>query len=331
MEKQNFEITWDSLGRILVFLVVLFLIYAIKNVLVLLFSAVIIAAVCQPFVDYLHKKKIPRFLGASLVFGLFLVILGMFLWLVVPLVISQFRDFITNFNETITRIGSHNIFGQFIQQLIPDIKGAFDLLAKNAATVSNFVFSVFGGIFTVLTCLVLAFYLALEEGGAEKFFRAILPNKYENRLISIFDNSIKRIGHWFQGRILVSLILTLICWLGLYFLGVKYSATLGLLNGVLDIIPFVGPVFAGLIAFLVALTGSWPLVIWTILFLFIIHYLNNILFTPLIMGKTSGLNSLIVLIALLVGTQIAGLVGFILAIPAAIIVQEIFKGSGLAL
>lgn len=331
MEKQNFEITWSSLWRILIFLMVLFLIYAIKDILVLLFSAVVIAAVCQPFVDYLQKKKIPRFLGTSFVFGLVLAILGIFLWLVVPLTISQFSDFVVNFNETIARIGNHNIFGEFIRQLIPDIKSAFDLLEKNAATVSNFVFSVFGGIFTALTCLVLAFYLTLGEGGVVKFFRAILPNRYESRLISIFENSIKRIGHWFQGRILVSLILTAICWLGLYLLGVKYSATLGLLNGVLDIIPFVGPVFAGLIAFLVALTGSWPLVVWTILFLFIVHYLNNILFTPLIMGKTSGLNSLIVIISLLVGAQLAGLLGFILAIPAAIIVQEIFKGSGLEL
>lgn len=325
MEKKYLEISWNSLGRILIFIILLFLIFLIKDILILLFLAVVIAAVCQPFVDYLQKKKIPRFLGSSFIFILILAILGIFLWLVAPLVISQFGDFIANFDEIIAKIGSNNVFGEFIQQLIPNLKSAFELLTKNAATISNFAFSIFGGIFTVLTCLVLAFYLTLEEREAEKFFRAILPDKYENRIISIFDNSTRRIGRWFQGRILVSLILTLICWLGLYFLGVKYSATLGLLNGVLDIIPFIGPVFAGLIAAFVALTDSWLLVFWTILFLFIIHYLNNILFMPLIMEKTTGLNSLVVLIALLIGTQIAGFVGFILAIPAAIITQEIFK------
>jgi len=325
MEKKYFEISWNSLWRVLVFVISLFLIYLIKDILILLFLAVVIAAVCQPFVDYLHKKKIPRFLGSSFIFILILAILGIFLWLVIPLIISQFGDFIANFDEIIAKIGSNNVFGQFIQQLIPNFKSAFELLVKNAVTISNFAFSIFGGIFTVLTCLVLAFYLTLEEREAEKFFRAILPDKYENRIISIFDNSNRRIGHWFQGRVLISLILFLLCWLGLYFLGVKYSATLGLLNGVLDIIPFVGPVLAGLIAFFVALTGSWTLVIWTTLFLFIVHYLNNILFTPLIIGKTTGLNSLVVLIALLVGAQIAGFIGFILAIPAAIIIQEIFR------
>lgn len=325
MEKRYFEITWSSLGRILIFIILLFLIYLIKDILILLFLAVVIAAVCQPFVDYLHKKKIPRFLGSSFIFILLLAILSIFLWLVVPLIISQFGDFIANFDEIIAKIGSNNVFGEFVQQLIPNLKSAFELLTKNAAAISNFVFSIFGGIFTALTCLVLAFYLTLEDRAAEKFFRTILPNKYEDRIISIFDNSNRRIGHWFQGRVLISLILALLSWLGLYFMGVKYSGTLGLLTGVLDIIPIIGPVFAGLIAVFVALADSWLLVFWTILFLFIVNYLNNILFVPLIMGKTTGLNSLVVLIALLIGVQIAGFIGFVLAIPVAIIIQEIFK------
>ena len=327
MEKRYFEVTWASLWRILAFVLVLILLYSIREILILLVLAIVISSVCQPLVDFLQKKKISRFLATSFVFVLILGILGIFLWLVVPLIIFQFGNFVTNFNETINKIDSRNIFGEITQQLIINLKAAFDVLAKGATTILNLIFSIFGGIFLALTCLVLAFYLTLEERGVEKFFRSILPKNYENRLISIFEKSASRIGRWFQGRLLLSLIIGLFSWLGFYLFGVKYSGTLALLAAVLDIIPIIGPIFAGLIVFLVTLTDSWLLGVWVLLFFVILQQLEGILLAPLIMGKTTGLSPLVVLLALLIGAKIAGLIGFILAIPLAIIVQEIFEES----
>jgi len=327
MEKRYFEVTWASLWRILAFVLVLIFVYLIRDILILLVLAIVISSICQPLVDFLQKKKISRFLGTSFVFILILGISGIFLWLVIPLVISQFGNFIANFNETIIKIGSRNIFGEIIQQLIVNLKTALDVLTQGATTVFNLIFSIFGGIFSALTCLVLAFYFTLEEKGLEKFFRSILPKSYENRLIPIFEKSSSRIGHWFQGRLLLSLLIGLFSWLGFYLLGVKYSGTLVLLAAVLDIIPIIGPIFAGLIVFLVALTDSWLLGIWVILFFVILQQLEGILLAPLIMGKTTGLSPLVVFIALLIGAKIAGLIGFLLAIPLAIIVQEIFEES----
>ena len=327
MEKRYFEVTWGSLWRILAFVLVLIFLYSIREILILLVLAIVISSICQSLVDFLQKKKISRFLATSFVFILILGISGIFLWLVIPLVISQFGNFIANFNETIIKIGSRNIFGEIIQQLIVNLKTALDVLTKGATTVFNLIFSIFGGIFSALTCLVLAFYLTLKERGVEKFFRSIFPKTYENRLILIFEKSSSRIGRWFQGRLLLSLLIGLFSWLGFYLFGVKYSGTLALLAAVLDIIPIIGPIFAGLIVFLVTLTDSWLLGIWVVLFFIILQQLEGILLAPLIMGKTTGLPPLVVFIALLIGAKIAGLIGFILAIPLAIIVQEIFEES----
>ena len=294
MERRYLEITWASLWRILAFVLVLIVLYLIREILVLLVLAIIISAICQPFVDYLQKKKVARFLGTSFVFVLILIILGIFLWLVVPLVIFQFGHFIANFNETISKLGSHNFLTELIQQFIINLKAAFDVLAKGATTIFNLVFSIFGGIFLAITCLVLAFYLTLEEKGVENFFRTILPKSYENWIISILDKSIVRIGRWFQGRIILSTTMGLLTWLGLYLLGVKYSGTLALLVAVLGNIPLVGAIFAGLIAFLVALTESWLLAIWVIIFFVVLHQLEGILFIPLVMRKIAGLSPLVV-------------------------------------
>ncbi len=327
MEKRYFEITWASLWRILAFVLTLIGLYFIREIVILLALAIVISAICRPFVDYLSEKKVARFLGTSFVFILILAILGAFLWLVVPLIIYQFGNFITNFNETISRIGSHNILGELIQQFIINLKAAFDVLAKGATTVFNLIFSIFGGIFMAITCLVLAFYLTVEEKGIENFFRSILPESYEDRIVSILNKSTARIGRWFQGRIILSIIIGLFTWLGLYLLGVKYSGTLALLTAVLENIPLVGPIFAGAIVSLVALTDSWVLAIWVAIFSVIIQQIEGILFTPLIMKKMADLPPLVVLLAVLIGTQIAGLIGFLLAIPAAIFFQEIFEQS----
>ena len=327
MEKRYFDISWAGLWRIFAFFLILAVLYSIREIITLLILAVVISAICQPFVDYLQRKKISRLLGASLVFVLILAILGVFFWLVVPLIVFQFSNFVANFNETIAKIGSRNIFREIIQQLIVNLKTALDVLTQGATAIFNLVFSIFGGIFSALTCLVLAFYLTLEERGVEKFFRSILPKSYENRLISIFEKSSSRIGRWFQGRLLLSLIMGLFSWLGLYLLGVKYSGTLALLTAVLDVIPLMGPIFAGLIVFLVALTDSWLLGIWALLFFVILQQLEGVLLTPLIMRKTTGLSLLVVLLAFLIGIKIAGLIGFLLALPLAIIVQEIFEES----
>lgn len=325
MEKKYLEISWNSLGRILAFALFLTLLYLIREILILLFLAVVIAVVCRPFVDYLQKKKIPRFLGASFVFILILGILGIFLWLVVPFIVFQFGDFVVNFNETLLKIGRNNFLGQLIQPLTINLKAVFDVLAKEAATIFGLVFSIFGGVFLTITGFVLAFYFTLQEKGVENFFRVLLPKKYEERIITVFEKSSVRISRWFQGRLFLSLVIGLISLLGLYLMGIKHSGTLALLNAVLDIIPFIGPIFAGLIAFFVAFADSPQLGILVILLFIIIQQLANNLFAPLIIGKTTGLHPMVVLIALLIGAKIVGLIGFILAIPAAIIIQEIFR------
>ncbi|MEK7624105.1 MAG: AI-2E family transporter [Patescibacteria group bacterium] len=325
MEKRYFEITWVSLWRILAFVLAIIALYLIREILVLLALAIVISSVCQPWVDFLQKKRISRFLGTLLVFILILGILGVFFWLVVPLVVHQLGKLIANSNETILKIGNYNFLTEIVQQLIINLKAAFDVLAKGATTVFNLIFSIFGGIFLAITCLVLAFYLTLEENGVEKFFRSILPKIYENRLIPIFEKSTHRIGRWFQGRLLLSLAIGLFSWLGLYLFGVEYSGTLALLAAVLDIIPIIGPIFASFIIFLAALSNSWLIGIWVVVFFAILQQLEGILLAPLIMGKTTGLSPLVVLLALLIGAKIAGLIGFLLAIPLAIIVQEIFE------
>lgn len=325
MEKHYLEINWSTLWRILIFVLLAFFLYFIKNIVMMTAAAFIIAVICQPLVDFLQKKRVARVLGTSLIFVLMLVVLVFFIYLVVPLVISQLNNFFVNFNENIAALADKGILKDLSEQIFLNLKTVLSAFSGGAAGILSFIFSVFGGIFAVFTCGVLAFYFTLEEKAVENFFRFCLPESYENKIITIFKNSAKRINRWFQSRVLLSLFVGLLSWAGLSLLKVDYSFTLALIIGFLDILPFIGPFIAGVLAFLVSLKISWILGIWVALFLFIVQQLENIIFTPWLMKKATGLSPLVILLALLIGAKIAGLLGFILAIPITIIAQEIFR------
>lgn len=319
------EISWSALWRITIFVLILFFLFLIRDILAVIALALVVAVICRPAVDFLQKKKVARVLGTSFIFLLLFSAAGFFIWLAAPLFFSQLNNFLLNFNENIGRVIGENALSGLNEWFFLNGKTFLNVFSGGAFQVSHFIFSVFGGVFAVLTGAVLAFYFTLEEKGAEDFFCFFLPQKYEARIIAIFRNSSRRINRWFQGRILLSLFVGLLSWAGLALLRVDYSFTLALLAGVLDILPFIGPLIVGVLAFMIGLNVSWLLGIWAALFFLIVQQLESVIFTPWIMKKTTGLSPLVVLLALLIGAKLAGLLGFILAIPTAMVMQETFR------
>ena len=199
------------------------------------------------------------------------------------------------------------------------------LIAGNislADIVSNFL----GGAFLALSVFVLSFYLTLGKDGVEKFLVAVLPPAYEDQVLSIYTIVRRKIGRWLEGQVFLSLAMGVLVFLGLWILGVKYSLTLGILAGILELVPFVGPIFAGSLTILVTLTNGTPIMALYALLLFIgIQQLENHVLVPAVTKFTTSLNPVVVIIALLAGGQTFGFIGLILAVPVAVFVQEIVE------
>jgi predicted PurR-regulated permease PerM len=110
----------------------------------------------------------------------------------------------------------------------------------------------------------------------------------------------------------------------MWVLGVEYPILLGVLAAVLELVPVIGPIVVGCIAFLIASATSIPLAVYTVIFFFVLQQIENHVFVPIVVGKSMKVHPVVVIISLIAGGRIAGFVGVILAVPIAVLVQEIF-------
>ena len=309
----------------MLFLVVM--LFLAREVLLLLFLAIIISSAFDGWVSSLQRKKIPRILGTLLIFLLALAILALLLYTVIPIAIFELQNLLENFKKMeIPIFGSLDI-SQFtgIDKYLGNLGNLVNVLFSGEVSFLNIMTAVFGNFVLIIATLVLSFYLTVNQAGVEKFLRIILPITYEDYIIKIYLRVRKKMGRWLQGQILLMLVIGAATSLGLWILGVKYSLILGILAGVLEIVPIVGPIFAGVIAFLVAISESWILGLYIIILFLVIQQAENHLLVPLVMKKTVGISPVVVVIALLAGSQIAGLVGIILAVPTAVVLQELIE------
>ncbi len=169
---------------------------------------------------------------------------------------------------------------------------------------------------------MLSFYLTVSRDGVSKFLVAVFPEALEKRVLELYVRTKKRIAKWFQAQLFLSLVVGTMAFVGLSLLGVKYALVLGLFAGLLELIPIVGPIFAGALAVLVGLTTSLNLGFYTLLLFLGIQQLENNVLVPLVMRRQTGVHPVMILVSILGGAQIAGLVGVLLAVPTAVFLQE---------
>ena len=301
-----------------------------RQALIILFLAIVISSSIDGLVSWLQRKKIPRIFGTLLIFLVALTILALLLYTLIPIAIFELQSLLGNLKKIEIPIFGALDISQFvgIDKYLGNLGNLADVLFSGGASFLNIVAAVFGNLALIITTLILSFYLMVNRAGVEKFLRIILPIIYEDYIVGIYLRARKKMGRWLQGQILLMLVVGAATTIGLWILGVKYSLILGILAGVLEIVPIVGPIFSGTIAFLVAISESWILGLYVIILFLVIQQAESHLLIPLIMRKTVGISPVVVVIALLAGSQIAGLVGIILAVPTAVVLQEVIEDWG---
>lgn len=177
----------------------------------------------------------------------------------------------------------------------------------------------------MISVFILSFYLSINRDGVEKFLRAVLPLSWEEYAVDIYLRVRRKMGLWLQGQMLLSLVVGIATFIGLLILNVDFSLVLGIMAGLLEMVPIVGPVFTGVLAFLVAISDSWTLGISVIILFAVIQQMESHLLVPVVMRKTTGLHPVVVVISLLAGSQLGGFIGLILAVPSAVIIQEFIE------
>lgn len=195
--------------------------------------------------------------------------------------------------------------GEFLAQHTPD-------LAEQTARI---VMRVVSAVIDVLLVIVLAIYLLAGATRIREWVIAWVPRRWHALAEDIEDDLAHVFGRYVRAQLLLALIIGTVSIAAYSLLGVRHALFLGLLAGILELVPIVGPIFAGTVAASIAFFQPWPLVVWVILAAILIQQLENNLLVPRISGAAVGISPVAALLAVLFGLEAAGLVGGIFAVP----------------
>ncbi|MEI6597353.1 MAG: AI-2E family transporter, partial [bacterium] len=162
---------------------------------------------------------------------------------------------------------------------------------------------------------VLTFYMTVEEQATKRLVRSLVPLKHQPYLTNLMNRMQDKIGLWLRGQLILSLVIFVLVWIGLTILGVKYAVVLALLAGVMEIVPYLGPIISAIPAVFIAFTQYPMLAVGVLILYYLIQFAENHILVPQVMRRTVGLNPVITIVALLVGAKIAGILGIALAVP----------------
>ena len=324
MQKNEIEISSGIVFKTILILLALWLLYLVLDVLALVFIAVIVTSAMDPLVDFFQQKKIPR---SATVLGLFLVLfllIGLAISFIVSPMISQFQDFSQNFPSYFqsVEVSFAHLTEYFqakninidLQQLVSNFTGAFSNFSRN---IFSQTVGVFSGFISVIVVFSLAFYMTVEEDGIKKFIVSVSPDRYKRYAADLSSRIKEKIGKWMLGQLFLMLIIFVLDAVGLYLIGVPYALILGIFAGVLEIVPYVGPIISAVPGVILGFLISPTVGFLAILVYLIAQQLESNLIVPQVMKKAVGLNPVATIIALLVGARLGGVLGAIISIPVA--------------
>ncbi len=180
-------------------------------------------------------------------------------------------------------------------------------------------------IFDFLIVFVLGIYFLASAPQVRRWVDGVVPTRQRDEFRRIEAEAARLFGRYIRGQLLLGLIIGTVSAIAYLVLGVPYAVFLGVLAGILELVPIAGPIVAGAVAALVSLTEPFPLVIWVVLAATAIQQLENHLLVPRIAGNAVGLHPIAALLAVLVGVEVAGVVGALFAVPLTGLVWSIYR------
>lgn len=335
-KKLTINISSASIVRVILWGILVFALIKLSSLLLIILTSIVIAS----FVEYIITKLKPKIKSRTLiVFGVYLLLLGILItlsYIFVPVFITEMSalveslgkyipnnsvlnsfqpDTITGAKEVFTSISSNSSIGDVIQsgqKLVNTLSGGFfDIFGK-----------AFGGVFNLVLIFILSLFFSFTDRGVENFLRIITPVSHEEYVINLWRRTEKKIGLWFQGQLLLGVIMGLLVYLSLTIMGVKYSLILALFTALCELVPygiFVAIIPATIFAYL---NGGVTTSFLTAIIFFVLHQFEHYLIYPLIVKNVIGISPLVVILSVLIGGHLAGFWGIVLAIPCAVFILE---------
>ncbi len=334
----------------ILFLVLAVFIYKISDILVIFFVSLLFAAALDPMVDALERRRIPRALGVIIIYIVALFVIGFFVSSLVPVVATELAKLAGNIQEYIANIVNGKIeLPQFLEGFRPNIKKFFEgldvsqignykdslmsfanKLSDIAGNVFNGIMVVFNGFFNTIIVLVITFMMTVDEKGIDKFITSLFPSKYADYIQQKSSMIKEKMGYWLRGQVVLCFVIGLLTYFGLILISffthkMDYAATIALVAGFTEVIPYAGPFIAWLIAMPIVANQSPMLILWVTILMYVVQVLENNFIVPVVMNKAVGISPIFIMFAMFVGFSMLGVLGIVLSVPVATAVAIFVK------
>jgi predicted PurR-regulated permease PerM len=322
-------------GNIVFFFVILIalgLVWKLAKELEILYVSALFAVVLTPIVNWICRLNI-RGWQPSRGLGLALMILGvglllsLFFFFALPPVVRDLREFLTDLPQRLPQVGAR------IKHIPLADKLGIDTAAQRAEgaieSTAGFLFTSIpewlSHVFDLVTATLLCLYFILEGEHAYRFFLSLIPRRPRQRLDATLRRAELKMSKWLLGQGVLMLILGISSTIAFGIFHVRYFVLLGVLMGLLNIIPVAGAVVTMTLVSVIAAVDSWTKMFEVLIFYVIYANVENGFITPRIMQSSVDLSGLTILVALLTGTSLAGVVGALVAVPTAALVVVLLE------
>ncbi len=312
---------------------------SLLSVLAPFFIGFIIAWLLNPLVTKLENKKIPRALGTIIVYAVFLLAVILFIRFLIPTIYTQIEVLISNLPAIFKEIEN------FINNLFNRLNGfnGFDFNATKESILStltnsvnsfftslptflvNFVGTLFSSVITITFGLVIGIYILMDFNSINGHLLKLVPKKNRFELSLLITNISTEVRKSVNGTFLVALMVFVCDSFGFWIIGLQAPLLFGLVCGITDLIPYIGPYIGGIIAAIIGFSQSPIIGIMTVIVAFIVQMLENNILQPIIMSKTTKLHPVTIIVGLLIFEHFFGIIGMILATPCIALAKVVWK------
>lgn len=308
---QKIDISHKTVIFIAIFILALWIVFLIRDLLIILFVALILMSALRPMVNFFVGMKVPKAISIVFTYIIIVAFVAGILIGIVPPVIEESTKLIVTLPPLVAEAFKIINIDQSILQ---------SELSAFSRNVFSLTITLFDNFLTIIFLLVVTFYLLMERDNLEKRVAALFIGN-EDRTRKLLKKIEEKLGAWLRGQLFLSLIIGVVSYIGLFLLNIPYALPLALFAGIMEVIPVIGPIVSSLPAILIALTISPVLGMGVAVMFFVIQQLENNLIVPQVMKRAVGLNPLVVILAIAVGSRLLGFAGALLAVPIAVVLQ----------
>lgn len=317
-------LSWSLIGVAAVVAGALWVLIQIREVFPPLILAIVTIYLLNPLVSRLENRGINRLLGSCLGFLVLVGVLTLGIFLLVPLVVDQSTSFARDFPETVEKVAAYaqrfsdSIAGRFGTEF--DLREAFGsgsgLISGGLGSVGRFIKGAVHIVVVIVIGPIIGFYLLVDLPRIRKAALRLFPPRRRPEVVKVAAEVGRAMGGFFRGQLLVAFLVGVLSAIGLRIIGLQYWLVIGLIAGLFNMIPLIGPYIGAIPGVLVAATSGRPVLIGlVVIVLTVVQQIDNHFISPNVMRWTVRLHPVSVIVSLIVGATLAGIFGMLLAVP----------------